>query len=411
MIRSGKEGSGKEAWSDLDKRPFDVIVIDDISAQQFSGGNPLVFDKIMQLVQTKGTGLLMLGGYDAFAAGGWHQTKLATWLPARLDQLQQIETKVRMKPTAEGERFLLRLSFDPAKQKDLWATRLERLDGMSPLGKRDPGATVHAIAETDDGKQHDILVSVDRGAGRVMLFGGDTTYLWRRSPEAVAAHETFWTQLMLWLAKRENIKGNLWVRPDTRRLELGKSERLGFTVNFVKGTGKVQQPKFKGKIIGPGGVELPVSILEEDSAFRGYWSDPKLPGEYRILVEGEGLDDKKESVSGKDAARFMVYDEDRENQRPAADHELLQKIAAASGGKFSEAHEGRLAQFLEELPPLMDAGRASSSRWPDWRRNPASDGLRDQTAALWQSFALPCFLAFCSLLCLEWFLRRRWGMV
>lgn len=406
--------SGKEAWPELDKRPFDVIVIGDISAQQFSGGNPQIFDKIMQLVQTKGMGLVMLGGYDAFAAGGWHQTKLASWLPARIDQFEQIDTKVKVKPTAEGERFLLRLAFDPAKQKELWATKLEPLDGMSPLGKRDPTATVHAVAESADGKQHEILVSVDRGAGRVMLFGGDTTYLaWRRSPEAVAAHETFWTQMMLWLAKRENIKGNLWVRPDTRRLELGKNERLGFTVNFTKGTGKVQQPKFTAKIVGPRDVELPVTILEEDNAFRGAWSDPKIPGEYRIMVEGEGIDDNKEAVSGKDAARFMVVDEDRENQRPAADHDLLQKIASASGpgGKFSLAEERKLAQFLEELPPLMDAGRASSSRWPDWRRNPASDALGDQTAALWQSSALPCLLAFCTLLCVEWFLRRRWGMV
>ena len=32
-------------------------------------------------------------------------------------------------------------------------------------------------------------------------------------------------------------------------------------------------------------------------------------------------------------------------------------------------------------------------------------------AAAWQSGLLACFLLFSTLICLEWFLRRRWGLV
>ena len=49
--------------------------------------------------------------------------------------------------------------------------------------------------------------------------------------------------------------------------------------------------------------------------------------------------------------------------------------------------------------------------WPDWRRHPPSDALGDQLTTLWNSTALPCFLAFVTLLCTEWYLRRRWGLV
>jgi uncharacterized membrane protein len=397
----------------FDKRRYDVIVIGDISAQRFSGGKPEIFDKIVQTVQSKGTGLLMLGGYDTFAAGGWQSSALAKLLPTRFDQAEQIETRVKVQPTPEGELFLLKLGVNPAKQKDLWEKKLEQLDGMATLGMVDGRATVYAYGNTlSPERKFPILASVDSGQGRVMVFGGDTTHLaWRRSSEAQAAYELFWTQLILWLAKQEYSKGALTILPDTRRLDLGKNDRLGFAVKFIKGSVGVQQSKFDAKIVGPNKEEFPVTILEENGAFRGYWTGPPMAGEYRIVVTGEGVDDKKEAVAGKDVARFMVYDEDLENTRPAADHELLQKIAAASGGKFSTALESEVVKFLENLPALQDAGRSTASRWPDWRRNPASDGVSDQATALWQSSALPCFLAFATLLCLEWFLRRRWGMV
>jgi uncharacterized membrane protein len=407
-----KPGATTDDFFNFDKRPYDVIVIGDISAQRFSGGKPEILDKIVQMVQIRGTGLLMLAGYDTFAAGGWHNSRLAPLLPGRLDQTEQVETKIKVTPTPEGEQFLLKLSPDPVRQKELWSTKFAALEGMTPLGAVLPTATVYAKGETATGKVYDLMASVDRGQGRVMAFGGDTTHLsWRRSREAIAAYETFWIQLMLWLAKQEHSKGNLAVRPDTRRLDLTRTDRLGFSVQFTQGAVAVKQPTFKAKIVGPKKDEYPVNVLPEASEFRGTWSGPPMPGEYRIVVEGQGLDDKDQPVAGTDSARFVVYDEDRENLRPAADHDLLQKIASAGGGRFSLAEERKLVQFLEELPALQDASRASATRWPDWRRNPTSNAVRDQVLALWQSSALVCFLSFTALLCLEWWLRRRWGMV
>src|SRR5262245_12789614 len=287
------------------KKHYDVIVIGDVSAQGFSRGKPEVFDKIVQMVQTKGTGLLMLGGYDTFFAGGWQDTKLAPLLPVRFDKAEQIETKVRVTPTSAGEQFLLKLAVEPAKQKELWTTILEPLDGLAWPGKLDNAATEYARGETVSQKDLPILASIERGQGRVMIFSGDTTHLaWRRSHEAIAAYEQFWTRLMLWLAKREDMKGNLTVRPDTRRLQLAKSERLGFTVDFTKESGKVEKAKLSGKVIGPRGEEFPVTIVEENKVYRGYWTGPPAAGEYRIAVEGEGFDETKQPLSGKDSARF-----------------------------------------------------------------------------------------------------------
>src|SRR5262249_52256270 len=111
-------------------------------------------------------------------------------------------------------------------------------------------------------------------------------------------------------------------------------------------------------------------------------------------------------------AHFLAYSQDRESLRAAADHDFLTKIASASGGRFALADERQLASLLESLLSQQDSSpRAVTQLWPDWRRHPASASAVAQMAALGLSAALPCFLAFVALLCSEWYLRRRWGLV
>ena len=83
-----------------------------------------------------------------------------------------------------------------------------------------------------------------------------------------------------------------------------------------------------------------------------------------------------------------------------------------SRGRYRKAGERELVQYLEELrsQPVPQA-RPRGAVWPDWRRNPASGSLEDQAATLWESGLLLSFVLFVSFLCVEWFLRRRWGMV
>src|SRR5205823_3205855 len=110
------------------------------------------------------------------------------------------------------------------------------------------------------------------------------------------------------------------------------------------------------------------------------------------------------------AVRFLVFHDDAEMTRQAADYEFLSKLATEGGGKFHQADE--LKQFLHDLPnvPLAQL-RGKAKLWPDWKRTPVSFSGRDQAAALAGSGILACFLLFVGLLCGEWFLRRYWGLV
>src|SRR5262249_60061346 len=62
--------------------------------------------------------------------------------------------------------------------------------------------------------------------GRVLAFAGDTTVRWKRPPEGEVHHARFWRQVVLWLAKQEERAGNVWVRPDARRVRWGEG-RVG----------------------------------------------------------------------------------------------------------------------------------------------------------------------------------------
>jgi len=130
------------------------------------------------------------------------------------------------------------------------------------------------------------------------------------------------------------------------------------------------------------------------------------PGVWRIVASAVGSKEKPGE------AKFLVFAEDVENLRPAADHEFLRKLAQAGRGKFYLADEHKFTAFLDELrAQRTEATKPKLQLWPDWRRNPPSESLGDQVETLWNSTALGCFLLFSTFLCVEWYLRRRWGMV
>jgi hypothetical protein len=419
----GRDPKGQEDWFSFKNKHYDVIVIGDISARQFAGGRPEVFAQIERMVKDKGAGLLMLGGQETFAngSGDWkdYGRQIADLLPAKLDQSGQINNKeLRVLPTEEGLRYTLRLS--EGNPDVLWRDSekgFKPLDGMALFGTVDLEAKVFAEAEDVNGgdQKRPIMAAWNRGAGRTMVFGGDTTWrAWRRNPEAVAAFERFWRQVILWLAHREDSTGDTYVTLDTRRVAAGGNHAVGFTVG-ARGKGGEAAPdaKFEVKVIGPHKEETLVQNAQEGKQRRGYFYRTNEPGEYTVWVKASGKDAKGNVLDERPAtAKFLCYAEDLENLRPAADHEFLKNLATAGCGAAYVGGEDKMTEFLEGLlaQPLLPS-RARAEVWPDWRVTPVSDAAGDQLAALWTSGLLLAFVLFVALVSLEWFLRRRWGMV
>lgn len=417
-LRQAAPTDDQDDFFDFDKQHYDAIVIGDISAQRFAGKRLEVFGKIKQLVEDRGVGLLMLGGYETFANSDWHKlpqaAELVNLLPVALTMPGQLEGPARLIPTKAGLQYLLRVGTSDQETGDFWERKLEPLDGMTVLGKVKPTATV--LATRDGVETEPLMVGTQAGKGRTLAFGGDTTWKsWRRSPEMLPAYERFWKQTLIWLAQQENLDDNIWVKPDTRRLAAGRNQRLGFTVG-LRGKGGLDLPnaRFQVKVIGPNKEEIAVATAREGTEERGYFWKTGLPGEYEIVATGEGKDrDGHEVKPAQPArARFLCFAEDVENLRPAADHDFLARLASAGGGRFHQAEERKLSLFLEELAGQTKMqNKPRVDLFPDWRRNPISDTVSDQLATLWSTALLPSFFLFVIFLAAEWFCRRHWGLV
>jgi uncharacterized membrane protein len=396
-------GQGKTAEREpfhFQDRAYDVIVLGDVTAQEVQQLDPGAVAQVEMLVREKGAGAMMIGGQRNFANGGWQNTALRDVLPIDMSAGGEIESeKVPLTVTDAGKtHFLLRVADTPALNEKVWQEELWLPAGVSVMG-RAKNNTSDVLLRSAGQKAEDILVVGNYGKGRSIAFAGDTTYLWIRPPKGDQYHERFWRQLVLWLAKQEDAEGSVWVRPDVRRLAAGG--RLGFSAG-VRGKGglDLKEARFEAKVIAPDGREEPVQTVRDKDEERGTFWKSDAPGEYRLVVQGNARDTDGQTVNGQASARFLVYQDDAEMTRRAADHEFLKRLAAAGGGKFHPGDEEELIRYLRELPSQPLAGlRPKANLWPNWRRSSLS------------AFPPAFLLIFVALVSLEWFLRRRWGMV
>jgi uncharacterized membrane protein len=380
---------------ELDKQQYDVIIFGDITAAQVRGIRPKALEDIAKQVDA-GAGFLMLGGYTTFDNGDWKGSDIDPLIPVELTGAHpgQVEEDVKVVPTGTGlGSYLMRID-DSKDLKAAWES-LPPLEGIARLGKVKGKKPV--ILATAAGRDDLILVASEYGKGRTLAFAGDTTHRWIRTPETALMHSRFWRRIVIWLAKQEDAEGSVWVKPDTRRLPV--RGELGFSVG-VRSKGGVDLPggTYKVEIVAPDGQRVPWPTATTPTDTRGIFTRTDAPGEYRIEVQGEAKDPiTGEMVRGQTSARFLVFDEDLEMMRRAADHEFLRKLAAAGGGEFHRVEE--LPAFLQQLlsNPLARV-KPKMVLWPDWR----STG---RSPYLWWFLG-----AFVALLCTEWGLRRKWGM-
>jgi len=403
---------------EFDRRPYDVIVIGDISASQFCLGTPTFFDEINRLVKTRKTGLLMLGGAETFGAGSWHMhSALMELLPTRFDESASYGRGVTQVTPTKGDSSgypFIRLLSDAKANDELWTSQFKPLKGMSNLGKPAQGSTILLQADSGD----PALVVTQSGQGRVAVFGADSTWdAWQQSPEAAIGYEQFWRRLVVWLTWQKDQQEPLWVKLDKRRVNHEAGESLQFSFGLRDKAGNaVPDATFEGKVIrsprpsggeGPGvrETEFPVRLTHKD---RGTFEAAKEPGEYQLVMKAKSKDLQAESTP----TRFFIVAEDVESMPPLADQQLLRGIADASEGQYHQAGEAALAQVLDALrDQLGKESRHKTIRWPDWKRVPTSDQARDQIVGMWNSFALLGLALFIGLLTLEWSLRRWWGLV
>jgi uncharacterized membrane protein len=417
----------EEKQFDFGSQRYDAIVIGDVSPKMLTSVRPQILYEIRDLVREKGVGLLMTGGAYSLGgtpgipgADGWAKTPIAEILPVKLptDPPDPVKDPTSMVPTESGlQHYLLRLNPDSKKNQAAWDllnTGYTRLQGYSPLGEPQRRAEVLACV---NGKNpmtdKPLLVRMDVGQnGRVLAFGASDTWLWTLPSSdpndrlaTINLHARFWKQMVLWLAHQDEIEGNVYVRPEFRRLVANGRQTIRMGVRDKRGD-EVPESDLRYQIVAPGEPvdKNKAKRADRDPKGGGRASfESKVPGEYRVVAWGEGTDAGGEKITGDATARYVVYpDISDEMLRPAANPEFLLALENTANGTALDIarRADRLPAFLEEMkahPPTVSQPKAKP--YPDWRRDK-------------QKWFLPAVLVlFVAVLGLEWGLRRAWGMV
>jgi len=369
---------------------YEVVILGDIDSSVFQE------DDLSRLAEcvNRGTGLLMLGGLHSFGPGGFGETPWGKVRPVGMDRLERqtldaplradlhVPGLLKMQPTAIGlQHFALMLAGNRQQNEDAWA-KLPALDGANKFHNLAAGAVVLA----DAGEKVPMLVSQDYGDGRVMAFAGDTTWRWQMHGFE-SAHKRFWRQIILWLAHKDQLQeGSVWVRLLQRRF--APSQRVEFSVGAKSPSGEaVADAKFEAEIVLPDETRRPLPLVRQEEQMVGSFRDTQIAGDYAIEVKatrnGEPL--------GNARARFLVFQQDMELDNASADAATLESLAAMTGGE---------SLAPEQLPALIERLAADTKHL---------EVQQETKKTFWDTWEF--FLTVVGLLGLEWYLRKRWGLV
>lgn len=218
-----------------------------------------------------------------------------------------------------------------------------------------------------------------------MVFTGEAAWRWRMLlPAADRSYDTFWRQAVRWLAiaAPEPVAltapaggapgAKLPLRITVRNAAFVPLRDAAIDVRIATPDGKLEQVRAE---------------VDQEAAAPGRYVahfTPNQPGIYRVTADAR----TSGAAAGSASASMLVGGADAEMADPRLNEPVLQRVAAASGGRMVTSDQiDALAQTLQASVPAA----LLSVRRDAWNNG-------------WALLALVTLLAF------EWIVRRRWGL-
>ncbi|HEX8199888.1 MAG TPA: glutamine amidotransferase, partial [Isosphaeraceae bacterium] len=363
----------------------DVYILGDVAADLLTANQQRLLARAVE----NGAGLLMLGGRSSFGAGGWARTPLAPSLPVTMgpgDGQIEPEGGLKVVPNFNAlDSYILQIGASRSDSARLWA-ELPPIPGANRLGRPKPAAVV--LAEAAGPRPEPLMVSQEFGRGRVLAFGGETWPWARASDETQAAHRKFWRQAILWLAHKEDTgESRVELKLDRRRIAAGQQVGLTAIARDAKDQ-PIADARYTGTVtfVGPDAKPEPVEIYNQGSEGQGNYFATGAAGEYRVSVSARRGDQQ----IGTATSRFLVHQDDRELENPAANLALLRQLAELTGGQSLPPEQQ--VKYLKGLDGKMFTEYSTLAEYRVWDN--------------W-----PFLLLFIGVLSAEWWLRKRKGWV
>ena len=360
---------------------YDAVIIGSYEAAALSGAQ---HQMLLDFVDRRGGGLLMLAGRDGLSDGGWSRAPIAEALPALLANpatKSYVRTPVTARLTTYGaESPINRFHDDPRRNAALWS-EMPPLGDFQPVGRLKPGAIV--LLEAVQGERASPLLVWQRyGRGRTFILSTASTWRWKmRLPSTDQRHHTFWRQLMHALAaespERVSLTTERKVYDDDPRVVLHaelRDERFE----------PITDASVELTVDSDTGATYTVPMRPSGQGDGRYMGvvDAARPGLYRATLRGKAGEREIEAVE----THFRRNDGVLEHFGTRQNRALLERIAAATGGRYWTL------DALDGLPEAMRYSKAGI--------------VERQTLDLWN---LPVvFLLLLALKGAEWLLRLRW---
>jgi hypothetical protein len=332
------------------------------------------------------------GGSIVFSRGKAYsgdQPEIASLEPVVWDT--QTIRDVRFELTTEGRMNPI-FTFDGARPPDTVIRELPSMVSVTKILKEKSLSVVLAKSRAGTNGQEIAVISYQRyGKGKVMSIGSSGLWRWAFMPEDLkqfdAVYQLFWRQMVRWLIDESDFLPGQDISFRTERYTYGLGEKIRLVVRAKNVPAAQYQPRIV--IQAPDAKPLLVTPAREEQegdrelAYSTYYT-PETEGEFEArLVNNVGQ-------PREDTARFTVYSDSIETRLVAADRELLAQVAKVTGGG-----ELPLAE-LKDLPRRV-------RQFEELSREKLK--ARD----IWDK--LPVFSLLVALLAMEWYLRRRLGLV
>jgi hypothetical protein len=237
-----------------------------------------------------------------------------------------------------------------------------------------------------------VFVHKRYGAGKILYCATDESWRWRNDV-AGAYQERFWSQVVSWISPKPFAIQTPDISLDTGGCIFTEGSSVDLRA-FI-------DPKRKGAASSGVGRAAPTGVLwrdgnriasiplERDESREGNFigrSAALERGQYEFTIDGGGLEDGMSQVR----AAFEVRSEVANEQTEISQNEsLLKQISHESGGRY--------------LPE--ESIRTLKSVLTPWQEGQS----REVEIPIWQGF--PWFLLIILLLTLEWWLRKRSGLI
>jgi uncharacterized membrane protein len=368
---------------------FDVIFFDDFSHRAYF--NPVYLERVRDFVRDGG-GIAMLGGTRAFDSGGYSESALREVLPVELDGKGAFETRgqVQAALTPAGKAHpITRLLPDPKINEETWR-KLPALTGINQVRAVRGESLVTAGGEAGGAP----LLAIGRfGKGRTLALMTDDAWRWNfiavGNKETPQNHLKLMRQAVRWLAQEPSFE-QVQLRP-VPVSQPGEKVPIKLRVLRDDFT-PTREASVQLRVFTPEGEPLIVSASPagEDGEYGGEFT-PTREGTYRVEADAS-LGGK---VLGKDRTSFTAtysYGE-ADDGRPRFD--LLKQIAETSKGEYipisdwNEKALEKIAAHLEAIAPSEIVEQRQTRLWSN----------------LWP------FAILLALLSVEWWMRRKWGLI